>query len=55
MALDAPVDVLFDRIRRRNMETPPITFEDIHRWAQMFERPSSEEMALFDPPSALQP
>ncbi|MBV9303201.1 MAG: AAA family ATPase, partial [Acidobacteriaceae bacterium] len=48
--LDAPVDVLFDRIRRRNMETPPITFEDIQTWSRMFERPSSEEMALFDAP-----
>ena len=50
--LDAPVDVLFDRIRRRNTETPPITFGDIQKWARMFERPSSEEIALFDPPSA---
>ncbi|MBV9267378.1 MAG: GNAT family N-acetyltransferase [Acidobacteriaceae bacterium] len=50
--LDAPVDVLFDRIHRRKMETPPITLEDIQRWAQIFERPSSEEMALFDAPLA---
>jgi predicted kinase len=49
--LDAPVDVLFDRICRRNAETPAITFEDIQRWAQLFEKPSPEEMALFDPPS----
>ena len=47
--LDAPVDVLFDRIRRRNMETPPITLQDVERWAAIFERPSPEEMALFDP------
>lgn len=53
--LDAPVDVLFDRIRRRKAETPAITFDDIQRWAQMFERPSSQEMALFDPPSSQQP
>ena len=46
--LDAPVEVLFDRIRRRNAETPAITFDDIQMWAQIFERPSSEEMALFD-------
>lgn len=51
--LDAPVDVLFDRIRERNAETPPITFDDIQKWADMFERPSSEEMALFDPPASL--
>ena len=48
--LDAPIEVLFDRIRRRNTETPPITFEDMQKWAQVFERPSPEEMALFDPP-----
>ncbi len=53
--LDAPVDVLFDRIRRRNAETPAISFDDIQRWAHMFERPSSEEMALFDPPSLQEP
>jgi len=46
--LDAPVDVLFERIRRRNMETPPITLEDVQTWDRMFERPSAEEMALFD-------
>src|SRR5271154_5051218 len=49
--LDAPADVLFDRIRRRNAESPAIVFEDIKKWSGVFERPSSEEMALFDPPS----
>jgi len=53
--LDAPVDVLFDRIRRRKTETPAITFDDIQSWAEMFERPSSEEMALFDPSSLQEP
>lgn len=48
--LDDPVDVLLERIRCRNMETPAITLEDIQSWSQMFERPTSEEMALFDPP-----
>ena len=47
--LDAPVDVLFERIRARNMEIPPITLEDLKRWAEAFERPSAEEIALFDP------
>jgi len=50
--LDAPLDVLFDRIRRRDAENPAITFEDIQKWAQVFERPSSEEMSLFDEPQA---
>src|SRR5260370_23048873 len=26
--IDAPVEVLFDRIHRRNQKSPPITFED---------------------------
>jgi predicted kinase len=49
--LDTPVDVLFDRIRRRKVESPAIALEDLKKWANMFERPSAEEMALFDPPS----
>jgi predicted kinase/GNAT superfamily N-acetyltransferase len=53
--LDAPVAVLFERIRRRNMETPAITREDIQSWSQMFDRPTSDEMALFDPPVSQQP
>jgi predicted kinase len=46
--LDVPVDVLFNRIQLRNAETPAITLEDIRAWSQEFERPSFEEMALFD-------
>jgi len=49
--LDAPVEVLFDRVRRRNTESPPATLEDFEKWAQIFERPSAEEMALFDDPA----
>jgi predicted kinase len=45
---DAPVEVLFERIRRRNRESPPIRLEDVVKWAEIFERPSGEEMALFD-------
>lgn len=48
--LDAPVEVLFARIRQRNIEAPPISVDDITKWAEIFERPSAEEMALFDPP-----
>ena len=48
--IDAPLEVLFERIHRRNRESPPITFEDIMKWNEGFERPSAEEMALFDPP-----
>jgi predicted kinase len=49
--IDAPVEVLFERIRERNRESPSITFEDMAKWSEDFERPSPEEMALFDPPS----
>lgn len=48
--LDAPIETLFARIRQRNMESPPITVEDMVKWSEIFERPSSEEMALFDSP-----
>jgi len=46
--LDAPVEVLFDRIRRRNRESPQITLDDLVEWESIFERPSAEELALFD-------
>ena len=48
--LDTPLDILLDRIRRRNMESPPITDDDVVKWATIFQRPSPEEMALFDQP-----
>ncbi len=47
--LDAPVEVLFERIRHRNTESPPVTLDDMVKWAGTLERPSAEEMALFDP------
>ena len=49
--LDAPVEVLFERVRQRNQESPPITLEDIKKWSETFERPTPEEIALFDMPS----
>jgi predicted kinase len=51
--LDAPPDVLFDRIRRRGAEMPPIAIDDIQNWVKLFERPSSDEVALFDEPRSL--
>lgn len=48
--LDAPVETLFEKIRGRNRKSPPITLDDLEKWSEMFERPSEEEMALFDPP-----
>lgn len=49
--LDASIEVLFERIRLRNMESPPITIDDVVKWTEVFQRPSAEEMALFDTPS----
>jgi len=46
--LDVPVEALFDRIRRRNRESPPITLDDLRKWDAIIERPSAEEMALYD-------
>jgi predicted kinase len=53
--VDAPVEVLFERTGARKMEEPPITLEQIKRWAEIFEPPSPEELALFDPPLTLEP
>lgn len=49
--LDAPVEVLLDRVHRRKMESPLITLDDLKKWDKALERPSPEEMALFDPAS----
>jgi predicted kinase len=48
--LTAPLDVLFARVQRRGMENPPIEREALSRWAESFQAPTAEEMALFDEP-----
>jgi predicted kinase len=48
--LSAPVDVLFERIQRRGMESPSVEREDLARWFEIFQPPTTEEMALFDEP-----
>lgn len=53
--LSASLDVLFDRIRRRAMEDPPIERDAMRRWFDIFEAPSEEEMALFDEPLVVDP
>ena len=45
--LSAPVDILFERVRDRRSENPPITREDLVRWLEIFEEPKPEEAALF--------
>ena len=49
-SLAPPVDVLFDRLQRRGRENPPIEREALLRWAEIFQAPTAEEMALFDEP-----
>ncbi|TAK10959.1 MAG: ATP-binding protein [Anaerolineae bacterium] len=48
--LTAPAEVLFERIQKRGRENPAITREEIFGWADVFEIPGAEEMALYDPP-----
>lgn len=49
--LSGTPEVLFERIQRRGMENPPIERNALLRWFELFEAPTSEEMALFDAPS----
>jgi predicted kinase len=51
--LSAPIVVLFDRIRRRDMESPPLERGDLIRWSEIFQVPTPDEMALFDTPAAM--
>ena len=46
--LTAPVDVLFERVQRRGLESPPIKRDALLQWVEMFQAPTPEEMALFD-------
>lgn len=48
--LDLPLPELHDRIRTRNYESPPITFEQLQAWSQSFQHPTAEELAFYDPP-----
>jgi predicted kinase len=47
--LDVPMVVLLERIRRRGLENPPITSETVETWADLFQAPTPDELALFDP------
>ncbi len=52
--LDAPTEELWRRIDARNTRPPwdshPITRADLDGWAQHFQSPDSDELALFDSP-----
>jgi predicted kinase len=53
--LAASEEVLFDRVERRGMESPPIRKEDLAKWFKLFQAPTPEEMALFDEPLTKEP
>ncbi len=46
--LSASIPVLFERVQRRGMESPPLTREDLQRCFEIFQPPTIDEMALFD-------
>jgi predicted kinase len=48
--LSESADVIFERIRRRGREEPPITRDALAQWVEMFQVPTAEEMVLFDEP-----
>ena len=51
--LDPPVDELWDRLSRRNVNRPfgafEIPKEALLRWTALFQRPTPDELALYDP------
>lgn len=40
--------IFIARVENRKMKNPPIKKEDIARWLEIFQAPTSDEMALFD-------
>lgn len=47
--LSVPLDELFVRISQRGAEDPPIQAGELQNWADIFQEPTGEELALFDP------
>ena len=51
--LDPPVEELWRRLSERNADRPfgafEITQADLLRWSALFQRPTADELALFDP------
>ena len=48
--LNAPPDVLFERIQTRGMESAPMKRDELLKWHAAFQAPTEEELALFDKP-----
>ena len=57
--LDAPVAVLWERVRRRGLEQRhggrALTRDDLEAYAALFERPDEDELARYDPPLSRAP
>lgn len=53
IVLDAEDEELWRRISARGAEDPPLTREHLADYRAAFERPTPEELALFDPPQRL--
>ncbi|MBL8591658.1 MAG: ATP-binding protein, partial [Devosia sp.] len=53
--MDAPIDVLLDRVTRRGRESPPIDRAMLEDASRAFERPTAEELALYDSPVKARP
>ena len=49
--LDVPLDVLWERIHTRALESPPMTRPQLETSAQAIDVPTEDELALFDPPT----
>jgi predicted kinase len=51
--LDPPIDELWSRLSQRNANRPAGAFDipkaDLLRWSGRFERPTAEELVLYDP------
>lgn len=47
--LDAPPETLFERVSVRGRETPPLTLAQLQDYSAAIERPTAEELALYDP------
>jgi predicted kinase len=54
--LDPPIDELWNRVSQRNAALPVGTFqiprEALLRWSNQFERPTDDELALYDEPQS---
>jgi len=46
--LDVPVDLLWNRIQTRGLESPPMTRDQLNRYAQAIDIPTSDELAHYD-------